>query len=417
MFVDRARIRVTAGAGGDGCMSFRREKYVPKGGPDGGDGGKGGDIYIVATSRHNALNHLRFHSTWKGNRGTHGMGKDMHGRGGDDIDIEVPIGTVIRREEDDTVLADLLEEGQRLRVAAGGRGGKGNARFASNSFRAPRFAEKGEPGEYIELVLELKVIADVGLVGLPNAGKSTFLSRVSAARPKIADYPFTTLSPHLGVVDLSDYRTLTIADIPGIIEGAAEGKGLGHEFLRHIERTQVLLFLIDPTTEDPRETLAVLKRELSDYSEVVASRRFVVAFTKADLPDSRAAFDLYASDFPGLHLISSATGDGVPELLETVWHEVEKAREEEALEAPEPRPTIEYDYTAPFTIHPTDNGFEIEGRPVVRAVRMTDFTNEQAVRYLDTRLEKMGIYKALRKLGAEEGQTIRIADVDLEYHE
>ena len=417
MFVDRARIRVTAGAGGNGCISFRREKYVPKGGPDGGDGGKGGDIVVVASSRFNALNHLRYHSTWVGNRGAHGLGSDMHGRSGEDTIIEVPVGTLIREEDAETLLADLTEEGQRFRVAEGGRGGKGNARFATSTQRAPRFAEKGEPGEEAHFLLELKVIADVGLVGLPNAGKSTFLSRISAAQPKIADYPFTTISPNLGVVELSDFRSLTVADIPGIIEGAAEGKGLGHEFLRHIERTKVLLFLIDPSRDDPRDTFQTLRNELARHSGKFASRRSLVAFSKADLPDSQAAFDLYRKDFDSLFLMSGVTGAGVDALLEALWTEVERARAEELnidIAAPD---RVEYRYEAPFTIEPTGDGFEVLGRPVVRAVRMTDFQNDEAVRHLDDKLKKMGLYKALHRMGAAEGHTIRIGGVELEYHE
>jgi GTP-binding protein len=417
MFVDRVRIRVTAGAGGNGCVSFRREKYVPKGGPDGGDGGKGGDIIAVATSRVNALNHLRYHSTWVGKRGAHGMGSDMHGRNAEDAIIDVPIGTLIRDDEDGTLLADLTEEGDRFVVAAGGRGGKGNARFTTSTERAPRFAEKGEPGEEAHLLLELKVIADVGLVGLPNAGKSTLLSRITAAQPKIGDYPFTTLAPNLGVVELSDFRTFTVADIPGIIEGAAEGKGLGHEFLRHIERTKVLLFLIDPTEDDPRETYETLRNELTEHSEAFASRRSLVAFSKADLPDAQAAYELYRNDFAGLFVISGVTGEGVDALLEALWKEIERARADDAGMESEPVGRVEYAYQAPFTIEETQDGFEVQGKPVVRAVLMTDFENDDAVRYLDRRLKQMGLYKALQRMGAAEGHTIHIGGVELEYHE
>ena len=255
MFVDRVRVKITGGAGGNGCCSFRREAFVPLGGPNGGDGGNGGNIFFVATKRMNTLLDLRYHPNWTGKRGVHGQGKDRHGRNGEDTVIYVPCGTVVHNVHTGEVLADLTVEGQQFLAARGGRGGRGNARFATATNRAPHFAEKGEPGEERECLLELKLIAEVGLVGLPNAGKSTLLSVISAARPKIGDYPFTTLSPNLGVAWLSDDRMLTVADIPGIIEGAAEGRGLGHDFLRHIERTRVLLFLVDLGDDDPMQPL------------------------------------------------------------------------------------------------------------------------------------------------------------------
>ena len=417
MFVDRARINVTAGAGGNGCCSFRREKYVPHGGPSGGDGGDGGDIYLVATKRHNALNHLRYHSTWKGNRGQHGQGSDMHGKNGQEVLIEVPVGTVVRDRESGTVLCDLSEEGQRHLVARGGKGGRGNARFVTSTNRVPRFAEKGEPGEEASLDLELKLIADVGIVGLPNSGKSTLLSRVSAATPKIGDYPFTTISPNLGVVELSDYRAFTLADIPGIIEGAAEGKGLGHDFLRHIERTKVLLFLIDPGDAEPTTTLKILEDELAQHSGVFQRRPRVAAFSKADIPENRVRFEEIKHEFDSLHLISSVTGEGVAEVLEAVWQALDRYNREQQEEIViEPSAETEYRYEAPFTIEPENEGFCIEGRKVVRAVRMTDFENEEAVHHLDRTLKKMGLYKALERMGAEDGQSIYIAGIELEYH-
>ena len=416
MFVDRARINVTAGAGGRGCCSFRREKYVPYGGPSGGDGGDGGSVYLVATSRHTTLNPLRYHSTWKGHRGEHGKGSDMHGKNGEDILIEVPVGTVIRERDSEVVLCDLSEDGQRYLVARGGIGGKGNARFATSTDRAPNFAEKGEPGGEASLELELKLIADVGIVGLPNAGKSTFLARVSAARPKIAEYPFTTLSPNLGVVELSDYRTLTVADIPGIIEGAAEGKGLGHDFLRHIERTKVLLFLIDPGDIEPKETLGILEEELAQHSDVFRERPRVIVLSKADLPENRTRFEEVRGDFDAPHLISSVTGEGVDEVLEAVWQALERYEREQREGADfDLSAETEYRYEPPFKIQAEDEGFSVEGRKVVRAVRMTDFENEQAVSHLNRTLKKMGLYKALERLGAQDGQSIFIADVELEY--
>lgn len=414
MWIDRAKIRVTAGGGGNGCCSFRREAFVPRGGPDGGDGGDGGSVVIEVDERYRSLLDLRYHSTWKGQRGEHGKGSDCHGKKGRDTIIPVPPGTIVRDGESDEILADLTEVGQRFVAAKGGRGGKGNARFATSTNRAPRFCELGEPGGQGNFILELKLIAEVGIVGLPNAGKSTFLAATSGAKPKIGDYPFTTITPNLGVIQLSDFRTLTVADIPGIIEGAAEGKGLGHDFLRHIERTKVLLFLIDLGDPDPAATRDVLEAELAEHSEVFAERPRVYALNKADITENRERYPEVAPAFAEPYLISGATGEGVSALLERVWELVEQVRREEAgvIEAPIER---EYTFEAPFTIERTPQGFLVEGATVIRAVRMTDFTNDQAVRHLQNKLQKMGLFKALKRMGAKEGQTISIGDVELDY--
>lgn len=415
MFVDRARIRVIAGAGGNGCTSFRREKFIPRGGPDGGDGGDGGSVYFQGDSRLTSLLDLRYHSTWKGNRGAHGMGKDQHGRRGEELCIPVPLGSLILDSETGEPIGEVLEEGQRVLAAKGGIGGKGNARFLSNRNRAPKFSLKGEPGEDREFQIELKVIAEVGLVGLPNAGKSTFLAAVTAAKPKIADYPFTTLSPNLGVAPLSGYRTLTVADIPGIIEGASEGKGLGHDFLRHIERTKVLLFVIDLGDPNPAETLSLLENELAQHSEVFLTRPKFIAFNKADVTENRARYHELEREFPDSFLISGFTGEGMDELLDALYHAVERVRKQEAEGGGVAAPETDYVYEAPFTIEREGAGFRIEGKTVLRAVRMTEFSNEQAVHYLHTRLSKMGLFKALKRMGAKEGETIYIGDLELEY--
>ena len=419
MFIDRARIKVNGGDGGKGCCSFRREAFIPNGGPNGGDGGNGGDVYIVATKRLTTLLDLSYHAHWVGNRGAHGMGKDRHGRCGEEILIEVPCGTVVRDLETGEAVADLVQEGARYLAARGGRGGRGNARFATANNRAPRFAERGEPGEEKEYLLELKVIAEVGLVGLPNAGKSTLLASITAARPKIADYPFTTLSPNLGVVTLPGHRLFTMADIPGIIEGAAEGKGLGHDFLRHIERTQVLLFLIDLGDADPLATRSILESELARYSADFGDRPRIYAFNKADIPENRERFDTLAAVLQPAWLISAATHEGLDLLLEALWTEVEASRQRtlEAAEAAKDAPEAdrEYTYEAPFQILRIPEGFEVEGRRPVQAVQMTDFENEQAVEHLQNRLRKMGVFKALKRMGARPGQTIRIGGVDLDY--
>ncbi len=419
MFIDRVRIKATGGAGGNGCCSFRREAFVPMGGPNGGDGGDGGDICFVAVKRLNTLIDLSFHPQWAGNRGAHGMGKDRHGRKGEDITVEVPCGTVVHDFATGDILADLTEPGDWFLAARGGRGGRGNARFATATHRAPRFAEKGEPGEEREFLLELKVIAEVGLVGLPNAGKSTLLSAISAATPKIADYPFTTLTPNLGVVTLPGHRVFTVADIPGIIEGASEGKGLGHDFLRHIERTKVLLFLVDLGDGDPLATLKTLENELAGHSPLFAERPRLLAFNKADIPENRERFAALAARAPmPARLVSAAAREGLDGLLEALWREVERARadeeaQKEAGDAPEAE--REYTYLAPYEIFRTPSGFRVEGRRPLQAVQMTDFENDQAVDHLQRRLQKMGLFKALKRLGAEPGQTIEIGGVELEY--
>ncbi len=292
MFVDEVDIHVTAGDGGRGCLSFRREKYVPRGGPDGGDGGHGGSVYVVATPTKNTLVDFRFHPEFKAGRGQHGQGSNRTGQTAEDLEIDVPIGTLVFEKDpesgDTRVLADLAEEGQRVLVAQGGRGGRGNARFVSSTNRAPRRTEPGHPGEERLLRLQLKLLADVGLVGFPNAGKSTLISRISAARPKIADYPFTTLQPNLGVVTLGDDRSFVVADVPGLIEGAHAGHGLGHQFLRHIERTKVLVHLVDvsgASGRDPVEDFDTINEELRLFDARVAAKPQIVAANKIDALD------------------------------------------------------------------------------------------------------------------------------------
>jgi GTP-binding protein len=388
---------------------------VPRGGPNGGDGGNGGSVYFVADPQCSSLLHLRFHAHWKGERGEHGQGSDCHGKTRKDALILVPAGTIVRDFATKEPRGDLVEEGQRFLAAQGGRGGRGNARFKTSTNKAPKFAELGEPGAEAEYLLELKLIAEVGIVGLPNAGKSTLLATVSAARPRIADYPFTTLSPNLGVVGLSDYRTMTLADIPGIIEGAAEGKGLGLDFLRHIERTKVLLFLIDLGDPDPVKTREVLEKELAQHSPVFAQRPRVFALNKADIPENRARFAAVAPALDPAFLISAATGEGIPPLLERLWEILEQLRREPA-GAGIALPEHEYTYEAPFVIEKSGQGFRVGGKRVLQAVRMTNFENEEAIRYLQRKLKRMGLFKALKRMGAEDGQTIAIEDFEFEYH-
>ena len=334
MFVDEVDIHVEAGNGGRGCLAFRREKRVPRGGPSGGDGGGGGSVFIVASPHTNTLINYRFHPEFAAERGEHGQGSNRTGHTGHDLELAVPIGTLVYEKTGDPddplrLLADLAEEGQRVLVARGGRGGMGNARFATSTNRAPRKVQPGEPGEVKDLRLELKLLADVGLVGFPNAGKSTLISRISAARPKIADYPFTTLTPNLGVVGLSGDRSFVVADVPGLIEGAHRGLGLGHQFLRHLERTKVLVHVVDVSGgsgRDPVGDLDTVRRELELFRPEFAGRPQIVAANKIDAVDDEARVKALARRARALHLgfhrVSAATGEGLPDLTESMWRHI-----------------------------------------------------------------------------------------------
>jgi GTP-binding protein len=338
MFVDEVDINVSAGDGGNGCLSFRREKFVPRGGPDGGDGGDGGSVYVVATPTKNTLIDFRFHPEFEARRGAHGQGAKKTGQSGNDLEIAVPIGTVIFERHPDTgeltPLADLAAEGQRVLVARGGRGGRGNARFVSSTNRAPRRTEPGEDGEQRALRLQLKLIADAGLIGFPNAGKSTLISRISAARPKIAEYPFTTLSPNLGVVSLPDDRSFVVADVPGLIEGAHEGHGLGHRFLRHVERTKVLVHLVDvsgASGRDPLHDFDTILDELRLFDAKLAAKPMIVAASKMDAVDEPSRVDALERHVRDRGLpffrISAVAGIGLDALLEAMWRQIAAVRE------------------------------------------------------------------------------------------
>jgi GTP-binding protein len=333
-FVDEAKFFVKGGDGGNGCVSFRREKYVPKGGPDGGDGGRGGSVIIRATTKLNSLIDFRYRSHFKAERGTHGAGKDCYGAKGKDCIVEVPVGSLIKDSESGEVLIDLANDGDIYLAAQGGDGGMGNSHFASGANRTPRYASKGFPGEERWLKIELKLLADVGLVGLPNAGKSTLLSKLSAANPKIADYPFTTLEPQLGVLQHPFFAPCIIADIPGLIEGAHEGLGLGHKFLRHIERTSIILHLIDISDDNYRENYAIIENELLSYKEELADRTRFIVLNKIDLVDPDMVKEIqreFADDGLKTLGISAETGQGIEELKEVVMEVLEDSRRESAL--------------------------------------------------------------------------------------
>ena len=323
MFIDYAKIELVAGNGGNGAIAFRREKYIPKGGPSGGNGGNGGSIIIKADRNLHTLLDFRYKKKYAAKNGAAGSNSLKDGKGAEDLIIRVPVGTVVKDLETDEIIADLDSDEKEFTAAKGGRGGKGNSNFATPTNQAPRFAEDGKPGESINIILELKLLADVGLVGFPNAGKSTFISAVSAAKPKIADYPFTTLQPNLGIVQYKEYQSFTVADIPGIIEGAHEGKGLGHKFLRHIERTGILLIMIDCTEENLKEKYSIILNELEEYSDLLAEKSKIVVLTKADLLYEDDLKKITKKKFPGykdkVFVISSATGLGVNDLLDELW--------------------------------------------------------------------------------------------------
>jgi GTPase len=330
MFIDQAAITVKAGDGGNGCIAFRREKFVPRGGPSGGDGGAGGSIYVEATSRLNTLYHLQFRREWRAGRGEHGLGSNCSGKSGEDVVIELPVGSIVRDRDSGELIADLVEEGARVRVVKGGRGGLGNQNFATATRQAPRFAQPGEAGEERALRIELKLIADVGIVGLPNAGKSTLISVISAARPKIADYPFTTLVPNLGVVTADDDETFVVADIPGLIEGAHEGHGLGDRFLRHVERCSILVHLVDLASSAATDVdAAVVAEELASYSDTLGAKPRIVVGSKLDSAHEGASENLRkwaAETGCDYHEISAVTGTGVRELTRRLAAAVREGR-------------------------------------------------------------------------------------------
>jgi GTP-binding protein len=407
-FVDEATIFVSGGAGGNGSAAFHREPYKPKGGPDGGDGGRGGSVILRADASVGTLLELRDHPHVKAASGGHGLNKRRHGANGKDRVVLLPPGTVVH-DEDGVLVADLARAGDELVAAAGGRGGRGNVAFTTPTRRAPAFAEKGEPGEERRLRLELRLLADVGLVGFPNAGKSTLISRISAAKPKIADYPFTTLAPNLGVVPGDE--TFVVADIPGLVPGAHEGKGLGHRFLRHVSRAAVLLFLVDPLAQDrdPEGDVAALTAELEAFDPELAARPRLVAVTKADAAPERAAELAAALRAPAL---SAVSGAGVDELLETVRTLVREAR----AAAPERVGYVRHVVKeSPLEVEREDGAWRVRGRRAERAVATTDMDSEEAVELLQRRLIGMGVERMLAAAGAVRGDEVRIGDAAFEF--
>lgn len=427
MFYDYAKVNVKAGDGGNGIVAFRREKYVPKGGPAGGDGGKGGSIILRADEGLRTLIDFRYQTHYKGKRGDHGSGAKQHGRSADDIVLRVPVGTVVRDADTKKLLGDLHHHGQEIVVAQGGRGGRGNARFVSSTHRAPAFAENGEKGEERWITLELKLLADVGLVGFPNVGKSTIISRVSAAKPKIANYHFTTLEPNLGMVRVDAGRSFVIADVPGLVEGAAEGAGLGHRFLRHVERTRVLVHVVDLSGSegrDPLEDLAVIRGELERYAPQLNEKPMVIVANKVDLmsdDDRDAALARLSEAYPEVHIfpMSAATDSDLNEL---VYHladildaigPVEYA--EEDFEPVEEEPQKQ---EAPFRVQKIGpDAYEVVGPEIDGLVGRTQFERDEAVERFMKILDNMGIEKALREAGIQDGDTVIVGPMALDYLE
>ena len=449
MFIDKVRIHVKGGNGGAGCMSFRREAHVPKGGPDGGDGGHGGNVVVEADASLSSLIEYRFKHHFKAERGTHGKGSRMHGATGEDLVLKVPMGTVVHEyfeesKEVGELIADLTHDGERVTVAEGGMGGRGNIHFVTPTRRAPAFAELGEPSQERWIELEMKLMADAALVGMPSAGKSSLIAKMSAARPKIADYPFTTLVPNLGVATSGDL-SFVVADIPGLIEGASEGRGLGHEFLRHIERTALIVQVVDLTGDwegrDPLEDYEIIKNELALYADELAARPRIVVANKIDVPGAEEVADRLAErvredsiaaaggdEFapspvdPKLYRISALTGEGVDGLKAAIATKVHELREElRALSEAD----VQYEHVwehkreerdKQFKVVPLGGGvFRVEGPQVERMVVQTDWENEEAIAFLQHRLKRLGVEKALEKAGAVDGDEIRIVGRAFEF--
>lgn len=419
-FIDKAKIRIISGRGGNGMVAWRREKYVDKGGPAGGDGGRGGDVWLIADENMSTLMDFKYQSVFKADSGENGSIKNCHGHGAKDLYIKVPVGTVVRDCKTGNAIADLVEHEQKVLAAKGGRGGRGNARFASAQNRAPQFCEPGEPPIERELILELKLIADVGLLGMPNAGKSTFISRISSAKPKIADYPFTTLVPNLGVVHKPTGDGFVVADIPGLIEGASEGIGLGHEFLRHIERCRFLVHIIDSTEDNPLENFRKINSELRKHSEKLANLYQIVALNKIDSIDEERKYELFENfqkETKDVFLISAVTGENIESIKHFMGQKVDE------IEKPVSDIVVEDD---PGATDNDDSAFEISkvskdtffitGGKINRLAQVTDERNPDQVIRFQNILTGMGVFDELKKMGVKDGDTILVGKLEFAYY-
>ena len=422
-FIDRVKIYVQAGTGGNGTVAFRREAHVPKGGPSGGDGGRGGSVIFVATNSLSTLLDLRYYREYKAQNGEKGHAKKMHGADADDLVIRVPVGTCVYDDDTGNIIADLTKDGQRAVIAKGGRGGRGNARFASSRNPAPKICENGEPGEKFNLRVELKLLADVGLVGFPSVGKSTLLSVVSKARPQIADYHFTTIVPNLGVVQVKDGRSFVMADLPGLIEGASQGKGLGHQFLRHIERCRVIVHIIDMSGSegrDPYEDYVTINKELGEYEYRLLERPQIIVANKMDgdeAEENLKKFKEKLGDQKGFPIIAPIH-EGIDAVLYAVADALETAPD--FFNQEEEQESVLYTYKEeekPFTIHNKGNGvWEVTGKKVERLVQMASFTTDDGFQRFALQIRNMGIDDALREAGCEDGDTVRLYDFEFEFY-
>ncbi len=419
MFLDKAKIKIVSGKGGNGIVAWRREKYVDKGGPAGGNGGKGGDVYLIATEDLTTLMDFKYQSVFKAENGENGYIKTQHGKCGKDLYLNVPVGTIVKDESTGKIIADLNKDGQVVLVAKGGRGGRGNACFATAQKRAPQFCEPGENGIERVLELELKLIADIGLLGMPNAGKSTLISVISSAKPKIADYPFTTLIPHLGVVKKDTGDSFVVADIPGLIEGASEGVGLGHEFLRHVERCRFLIHLVDITQENPVNNYKIINNELKKHSERLSNVYQIIALNKIDSVDEQTK-QKYLENFKQISndvfLISAVTGENIEHFMHFVSQKVDEI----------PKPAIEVDIEeddgaydnddSSFSIYKVDKKtYVVEGGKLFRLANVTDGRNTEQLYRFQNILKSMGVFDALKQAGVKEGDTVKIGHLEFDY--
>lgn len=422
-FIDRVKIYVQAGTGGNGTVAFRREAHVPKGGPSGGDGGRGGSVIFVATNSLSTLLDLRYYREYKAQNGEKGHAKKMHGADADDLVIRVPVGTCVYDDDTGNIIADLTKDGQRAVIAKGGRGGRGNARFASSRNPAPKICENGEPGEKFNLRVELKLLADVGLVGFPSVGKSTLLSVVSKARPQIADYHFTTIVPNLGVVQVKDGRSFVMADLPGLIEGASQGKGLGHQFLRHIERCRVIVHIIDMSGSegrDPYEDYVTINKELGEYEYRLLERPQIIVANKMDGDEAEENLKKFKEKLGDQKVfpIIAPIHEGIDAVLYAVADALETAPD--FFNQEEEQESVLYTYKEdekPFIIHNKGNGvWEVTGKKVERLVQMASFTTDDGFQRFALQIRNMGIDDALREAGCEDGDTVRLYDFEFEFY-
>ena len=423
MFTDYVKIIAKAGNGGNGAISFRREKYVAAGGPDGGDGGKGGDIYFEVDPDSNTLIDFRYNKKFKAESGKNGEGGNRYGKSGQDLYIKVPIGTIVRDANTNEILADLSEPGQKALILAGGRGGKGNSHFATSTRQAPRFAQDGEKGEERELILELKLLADVGLIGFPNVGKSTFLSMTTSATPKIADYHFTTLEPNLGVVKTDYGDSFVIADIPGIIEGASEGTGLGLQFLRHIERTRLLLHVIDVSGSEgrnPVEDFNTINNELKQYSEKLSKRKQIIVANKIDVMQDETLYNelekVAKENNMEIFKISAATNQGVSELIKHVAEVLKTLPKENLIEITD-RKVYTLEDKNEYTITREDGMFVIKGEAVERVMRRVNIADNESLYYFQKSLDELGVNQKLKEMGIKDGDIVKIDEYELEWED